>query len=104
MDPALLQVEVELYRASGWVLFATAALNLVLGGVIVYYAVQGYRRNASRSMLYLAVGIAFLTFVPSLSSTLATSFDAVPQVLNAFATFGAQTVGLLAILYAIRWA
>ncbi|WP_152041185.1 DUF7521 family protein [Salinigranum salinum] len=52
----------ELWRA--WL-----AVNFVflvsLSLVIVYQAIRGYRRNGSRPMLFLALGIVLLTIVPT---------------------------------------
>ncbi|MFC3957051.1 DUF7521 family protein [Halovivax cerinus] len=45
-------------------LFAATLLASALGLVIVFQAYRGYRRNDSRRMLFLAIGLAFLTVVP----------------------------------------
>lgn len=36
-------------------------LILVFGGVVIYYASKSYSRRKSRSILFLAVGFAFVT-------------------------------------------
>jgi hypothetical protein len=75
------------------------ALKLLLGLVIVGLAAYGYRRNASRPMLFLGSGIALMTVV----STVATAVSGV--VLGA--TFAApsgvasEVTGMCLILYAI---
>ncbi|WP_227354323.1 DUF7521 family protein [Haladaptatus salinisoli] len=45
-------------------IFAFAAVTAIAGAFVAYQAYRGYRRNESRPMLYLAVGIALLTVVP----------------------------------------
>ena len=55
------------------VLLAVTLLGLVLGLAIVFQAYRGYRRNASRPMLWLAVGLVLLTVVPFLLSLVVAS-------------------------------
>jgi hypothetical protein len=68
----------ELWRV--WV-----AVNLLLlfslSLVIVYQAVRGYRRNDSRPMLFLALGVTLLTIVPTVVITVGVRL------------YGARTVG-----------
>jgi hypothetical protein len=70
----------ELWRA--WL-----AVNFVflisLSLIIVYQAVRGYRRNGSRPMLFLAVGIVLLTIVPTVVMTVGAR------------VYSAQTIGLV---------
>lgn len=46
------------------VVLTFAVVTAVAGALVAYQAYRGYRRNRSRPMLYLAVGIALLTAVP----------------------------------------
>ncbi|MFC4550484.1 MULTISPECIES: DUF7521 family protein [Halorussus] len=46
------------------VLLGVTSVAMVLGLFIVFQAYRGYRRNASRRMLYLALGLALLTVAP----------------------------------------
>lgn len=44
-------------------IFAMSAASTVLGLFVGYQAYRGFRRNASRSMRYLSVGLVLLTAV-----------------------------------------
>ncbi|WP_136601474.1 DUF7521 family protein [Salinigranum halophilum] len=63
------------------------AVNFVflisLSLVIVSQAVRGYRRNGSRPMLFLALGIVLLTIVPTVVTTVGARL------------YSARTVGLV---------
>ncbi|ELZ07899.1 DUF7521 family protein [Natrialba aegyptia] len=50
----------------------------VLGLAIVYFAFQGYRRNRSRPMLFLAIGFAAI-IVPEMAMAVVTRFVAISQ-------------------------
>ena len=49
------------------VAFGLGMCVVLLGGVLSWRAYQGYRRNESRPMLLLAVGILLITVVPNLA-------------------------------------
>ncbi|MGM0606305.1 MAG: DUF7521 family protein [Halobacteriota archaeon] len=55
------------------VILGLSLVAVCLGLYIVFQAYRGYRRNESRRMLYLAVGLALLTVVPFVVSILATA-------------------------------
>ncbi len=83
-------------------LLSVVSLLLValLGAVIAVQAYRGYRRNDSRPMLYLAVGLCLLTLVPFLANVfLATA--GVDRVEIALAENIARLLGLLAITYSL---
>lgn len=88
---------------TGLVVFGLALATVVLGLYISYQAYRGYRRNRSRPMLFLAIGIVLLTLGPALFSTVAAN---VPQLQSAGVVLGfaSRLAGLLAILYAIKYA
>ena len=44
-----------------WFATATKVIALALGAFIVYLAYMGYRRNASKPLLYVALGFALIT-------------------------------------------
>lgn len=77
-------------------------LSTVLGLAVAYIAFQGYRRNGSRPMLYVAAGFVLVFWTPVLlfaSSVLA-------PVVGEF-TYGvlgelSQVLGLVCILYGLR--
>lgn len=45
-------------------IFVFSAVTAAIGIFVAYQAYRGYRRNESRPMLYLAVGVILLTAVP----------------------------------------
>jgi len=74
-------------------------LSALVGLAIVVLAVAGYRRNRSRSMLFLGAGVATLTLVSFAVTVLVTRFLG-PTVLPALDGL-TQLVGMVLILYAI---
>ena len=83
---------------------ATALLTAVVGGFVAYQAYRGYRRNDSRAMLFLAVGILLLTTVPFV---LKQPLVLLSLMTTAEAELTAQTCrvgGLVAVLYAFTGA
>jgi uncharacterized membrane protein len=83
------------------VVLATFLLSALLGLVIARKAYQGYRRNASRPMLYLAAGIVLLTAVPAMLSLSLSTFTDLPNYLVVVATNGSELLGLTAIAYSL---
>ena len=74
-------------------------VQLGLGVIITALAALGYRNNRSRPMLFLATGMAFLTFIQSgISITLS---QTAPPHLISVGTQISEIVGLLCILYSI---
>ena len=77
-------------------------VGAALGLFIAYLAYRGYRRNASRPMLYLAVGFGVILGLPIPVVALSLLFPSIPDpVVQAFV----QTLeigGLLCIVYALR--
>lgn len=70
-----------------------------LGVLITFLAALGYRNNRSRPMLFLAAGIALLTFVQFALSILLARFG--PPHLIPVGTQTAELVGLVLILASI---
>jgi hypothetical protein len=82
-------------------IFAFAAVTAVAGAFVAYQAYRGYRRNESRPMLYLAVGIVLLTAVPvGVDYTLAALTRATDAEILLPVTV-AHFAGVAAILYAL---
>lgn len=76
--------------------------------VVIFQAYRGYRRNDSRPMLYLAIGLACLTVIPFAISLLISSVG--PAVgfgpreygfLVPLATRAVEIVGLTVLLYSL---
>ena len=79
---------------------ALAALVLVASVVVAGLALYGARRNGSRSMLFLAGGIATFTLGGTLVSVLTARVFSVVHVTLAVRS-ATELAGLLLILYAI---
>ncbi len=56
----MIGVETALYLG----LVTATLIAMTLGLMIVFQAYRGYRRNESQRMLYLAVGLGFVTIAP----------------------------------------
>lgn len=101
VDPTLLQVDRTGETLRVLVVFATYLLGAVIGLLIAAKAWQGYRRNDSGPMLFLAAGIVLLTAVPAGLSLLLSNVGGVRESTIVLATNGSELVGLLAILYSL---
>jgi hypothetical protein len=80
------------------------AVTAVVGFFVAYQAYRGYRRNDSRPMLYLGVGIAFVTTVSFVVSTLVVRPLGASDALSFLSWTFANVVGLAAIFYAFTGA
>lgn len=83
----------------GSLVVALHGFELLLGGAIAALALLGYRRNRSRPMLILALGVGFLTFVQVgvsivVGRMVPTYVVPVPHRLS-------ELVGLVLIIYSI---
>ena len=86
-------------------------VSTVLGLAIAYIAFQGYRRNSSRPMLFVAVGFLFVFVIPfllSIGPTVAIITGRVaPIIAQISAVVGivsevSRVIGLVSILYGLR--
>ena len=86
-------------------------VSTILGVVISYIAFQGYRRNSSRPMLFVAVGFFFVFVLPFLLSVgptlIVITGGAGPLIARISAVAGiiaevSRVIGLLSILYGLR--
>ena len=84
-----------------------ALVATALSALVSYLAYAGYRRNGSRPMLFLAVGFAFITFVPFFVDILFYAvvgrlYSArVSAVLLSSTKYGIQILGLAFVLYSL---
>lgn len=92
--------------SSGTLALALQAYELVgaaLGVFIAYLAYQGYRRNDSRPMLFVALGFTLVLVVPLV---LTIGYFALPisggQVAFQFLVQTLEIAGLLSIIYGLR--
>lgn len=84
------------------VLFATAAATALVGLLVAWIAYRGYRKHGSRTMRYLAIGIALITASPFLVSYLLTPILLLSDPIALLGILGANILGLLAILYSLE--
>jgi hypothetical protein len=78
-----------------------ALATALLGSFVAYQSYRGYRRNASRPMLFLAVGIALLTVVPFVVKNALVFGGLVGETGGALVSQALGLVGLLAVLYSL---
>jgi hypothetical protein len=92
--------ELELF----WLTSLTKGLALVLGAFIVYLAYRGYRRNASKPLLYVSMGFALITAGTVIEGLLYNVFR-YEGITALLAAIGAGTVvtilGFIVIIYSI---
>jgi hypothetical protein len=83
-----------------WLTSLTKGLALVLGAFIVYLAYRGYRRNASRPLLYVSMGFALITAGTVVEGLLYNVFRY--ELLAAIGTGTIVTIlGFITIIYSI---
>lgn len=82
----------------------TATLTAVVGAFVAYQAYRGYRRNDSRPMLSLAVGIFLLTSAAYLVRQALAIAEVGGPAGGQFAALTVSVVGLLAVLYSFTGA
>lgn len=87
---------------------AVTLIAMVLGLYIVFQAFRGYRRNGSRQMLYLALGLGLVTVAPfALSIAAASLGDTLglgPRLYSFYLPVTNRLIeicGLLGILYSL---
>lgn len=110
MDPLLLQAGTGVQRADldYLVVLALTLLAISVSLFIVFQAYRGSRRNDSRRMLFLAIGLMFLTVVPFSLSLVLTALGQSLQVGPRLYTFYlpvttrlAELCGLGSLLYSL---
>ncbi|WP_408959907.1 hypothetical protein [Natrinema sp. 74] len=83
-------------------IFFVGLASAALGSVVAWTAYRGYARNESQPMLFLAVGVAFLTVVPFvLSHTVDLVTDAADATVLLVVTV-CHLLGLVAIVRSFR--
>lgn len=98
MTDTLLQT-VSVTESALVVLFSVVVA--VVGVFVAYQAFRGYRRNESRPMLFLALGIVFLTGVPVAVHHGLGLLTAATEAQILVAITAAHLAGVVAILYAL---
>jgi len=81
-------------------LIVAKLVTMALGFLIAYQAYVAHRRSGSESMLYVAVGFAFISFGAVIEGVL---FDVVGLTLHDAGTVATAfvSVGMLFVLYAL---
>jgi hypothetical protein len=81
-------------------LSAAQVLILLLGGIVVFYALRAYRRTKSRAMLLLGLGFAFVTAGAAIAGVL---FNVANEDLTTVESLQAasQAIGFFIIVYSL---
>jgi uncharacterized membrane protein (DUF441 family) len=88
------------YTQLFWTASIMRLIALFLGAFIVYLAYRGYRRNASKPLLYVALGFAFITAGTLFEGLIFVILGS--DILAAIAIEGVLTImGFVAIIYSI---
>ena len=82
--------------------FLAGAASAVLGAVVAWTAYRGYVRNDSRPMLFLSVGVAFLTTIPFVLSYVLDLALGASDVQVLLSITACHLVGLVAIVGSFR--
>jgi hypothetical protein len=83
-------------------LFVTAAATAICGGAVAWLAYQGYRRNDSQAMRFLAVGLVCIAVLPFVVNYgVAPALDAADAT-TLLAVLLSNIAGLLSILYSLE--
>lgn len=77
-------------------------LGALLGLFIAYQAYRGYRRNASRPMLFMAIGFALILGPPILILVVLVAVPSLPQATVQAVVQTFEIAGLISIIYALR--
>lgn len=103
-----LQLAVEQAYTDYLVHLAVTLVAMMLGLYIVFQAFRGYRRNDSRRMLFLAIGLTLLTIAPFalsiLGASLGTSLGIGPRLYTFYLPVTSRLLeiaGLGCILYSL---
>lgn len=84
-----------------YVVLGTFLVTVALGLLIAYKAYQGYRRNRSEPMLFLAGGLVLVTVVPPLFSLALPNATELAGWQVVLAMSLSQICGLLSIVYSL---
>lgn len=83
------------------ILLITAAATAVAGAVAAWLAYQGYRRNDSEAMRFLAVGLVGITVVPFLVNYGVAPIAGTNDATTLLAVLLANIAGLVSMLYSL---
>lgn len=83
-----------------WLTSLAKGVGLVLGAFIVYLAYRGYKRNASRPLLYVSIGFGLITIGTVIEGLLYNLFRYELLVAVGIGTV-VTILGFVAIIYSI---
>ena len=82
--------------------FLLGLASALLGAFVAWTAYRGYRRNESRPMLFLAVGVVFLTTIPFVLAHVIDQLTAATDATVLLAITVCHLVGLVAVVTSLR--
>lgn len=82
--------------------FLLGLTSAVLGAFVAWTAYRGYVRNDSRPMLFLSVGVVFLTTIPFVLAYAIDHFTAATDAEVLLAITACHLVGLAAVVNSLR--
>lgn len=94
-------LQLDEFSTLEYALLGVESVTVLLGFVIAYVAIQGYRRNESRPMLFVATGFVLLVGVPGLISTLYLA-GFLPEPVIAVGSSVSEVLAMASILYGLR--
>jgi len=100
--PAPLGVIAALGLDGAGTIFLMGLVSAALGAFVAALAYRGYARNDSGPMLYLAVGVAFVTAIPFVLSYGVEWLTAATDGVVVLVITVCNLVGLTAIAYSLR--
>lgn len=91
---------VRVFSEIDWFVTVIKLLAFVLGTFIVYLAYKGYRRNASKPLLYVALGFALITAATMVEGILYVIVQS-DLILALLASTLVTVIGFIAIIYSV---
>jgi len=91
---------VRVFSETDWFVTVIKLFALVLGTFIVYLAYKGYRRNASKPLLYVALGFALITAATMIEGILYVIVQS-DLIVALLASTLVTVVGFIAIIYSV---
>jgi uncharacterized membrane protein (DUF441 family) len=91
---------VRVFSEMDWFVTVIKLLALLLGTFIVYLAYKGYRRNASKPLLYVALGFALITAATMVEGILYVIVQS-DLIVALLASTLVTVIGFIAIIYSV---
>lgn len=94
-------LQLDEFSALEYALLGVEYVTVLPEFVVAYVAIQGYRRNESRPMLFVATGFVLLVGVPGLLSTIYLA-GLLPEPVLAVGSSVGEVLAMASILYGLR--